>query len=406
MLFRILAVSCLTIVSITTVGATSQIPYNLPETQAVYQDLSRLKSECDRTITMARQLRTAVASVRKGVDQSIDVTSAIRAMDKRLVKLIDQLKPYHSIPKVRTATRTLSKNLSRIQSRLHELRLKTDRCETKVLRPTRDRLRSLESSLVAAERKLRELSLAASGWMVNLSQAARQAQPYVYARQALEASSRAARPITRTALNAVVTVRSQADSVGYKFNALTNQFGKFRTVGNSLEDMSEKMAGGEKLAGNLDKALGKRLTIKIPFSKKSLSFTVRDILEKPGKVMNVVLKPLEKLADAVLQPVLKKLKLEIQPPKGLTELGNSLVSVESAGRNLANAISGLERQLQSELDRQLNQLRSRMNQPLDVVRQARQAPQPAPIVRPDVRPVEQGVKWGEPRKLPMFLTFG
>lgn len=395
MFHRLFAALTLSIVSIATVSANSQIPRNLPETQAVYQDLSRLKTECDRTITMARQLRSAVASVRKGVDQSIDVTTAIRAMDKRLVKLIDQLKPYHSIPKVRTATRMLSKNLSRIQAQLHDLRVKTDRSETKVLRPTRDRLRSMESSLAGAESRLREMSMTASGWMVNLSQAAQQAQPYALARQALESSSRSTRPITRSAVNAVVAVRSQADSVGYKLNALTNQFGKFRTVGNSLATMSEKMAGGEKMAANLDKALGKRLTIKIPFSKKSLSVTVREILEKPGKVLNVVLKPLEKLADKVLEPVLGKLKLEIQPPRGLAELGNSLVSFETKSRNLTTAIDSLERQLQSELNRQLGQLKARVNQPLEVVRQARVSEQRRQVPRPEqiTRPVKQ-----EPKK--------
>ena len=113
---RIILLTVLTTLPFLTTSVSASIPSRLPETRAVYQDLQRLKLECDRSITMTRQLRTAVASVRKGVDQSIDVTQAIRAMDRRLVKLIDQLKPYHSIPKVRTATRTLSKNLTRIQS--------------------------------------------------------------------------------------------------------------------------------------------------------------------------------------------------------------------------------------------------------------------------------------------------
>lgn len=405
---RIILLSALATLPFSTTSVSASIPSRLPETRAVYQNLQRLKLECDRSITMTRQLRTAVASVRKGVDQSIDVTQAIRAMDRRLVKLIDQLKPYHSIPKVRTATRTLSKNLTRIQERLHKLRKKTDRCETEVLRPSRDRLKSLEASLRGAESKLREISTTASYWMANMTQAARAADQMQITRQALEANSRAARHVTYAAVKAVRSVTSAADSVGYKLNTVNQYFSSFRTVGRSLDEMSDKMKKGEELAGNLDKALGKRLTIKIPFTKKTLTCTVRDILEKPGQIMNIVLKPLEKLADAALQPVLRKLKLEIKPPKGLAELESKLTSFSSAGRNLQNSVSDLDRHLKSGLTAELQKLRAQMNTPQEIVRraqlQARQAERPAPQPerRPIVSPVDPPAK-EKVRTQPVFF---
>lgn len=412
MFYRVFYVFTFALCSLTTVTASSQIPRNLPETRAVYDDLNRLRSECDQAIRMAQQLRGAVASVRKGVDQSIDVTTAIRAMDKRLVKLIDQLKPYASVPKVRTATRTLSKNLQRIQAKLHDLRVKTDRCETKILRPSKAKLRELEASLLGAETKLRGISSAASTWMANLASAAHQAQAYSYARQALEASSRAARPATRSVVDAVVTARKEADAIGYKLNSVNQHFASFRTVGNSLDEMSDKMKKGEKMAGDLDKALSKTLTIKIPLSKKSLSFSIREILEKPGQVLNVVLKPLEKLADAVLQPILSKLKLEIQPPKGLEDLSRRMDSIDSDGMNLSAAIDRLERRLRTDLERQINLLRSKAGEPLQIVRNARpntrpQPVQPQPVQRPDRPAPDQQQQQQQQRKLPaMFLSFG
>ncbi|MEP3930399.1 MAG: hypothetical protein ABJM55_17045, partial [Rhodopirellula bahusiensis] len=97
----------------------------------------------------------------------------------------------------------------------------------------------------------------------------------------------------------------------------------------------------EKTAAKLQKTLGKKLSIKIPFSKKTVSFSIRDILEKPGKVLGVVLKPLEKLADKLLQPVLKELKLEIKAPSGIANLNselNQLPSIEASLRREANQL--------------------------------------------------------------------
>ena len=367
----LLLVAC-TVSPCAVANASNSIPGHLRETRAVYSDLAKLRSECEKTITLSRQLRGAVSTVRRGVDQSIDVTQLIRAMDRRLVKLIDRLKPYQSIPKVRTVTRTLAKNLSRVQQKIHTVRKKTDQCEAKVLRPTRDRLRKVESTLRTGEAKLRELSMMTATLMANVSQAARTAQGIRVAESALEATSRSLRPVTQAMVRSVVSVRSKADSLGYAANRLNGYFSSFRTVGSSLSEMSSKMEGGEKLVGKLDSVLGKKLSIKIPFSKKTLSVSVRDILEKTGQVLNIVLKPLEKLADKVLSPVLGKLKLEMKMPRGLDELNRQIDSLYSVDRKISSAINGLERQIQHALARQLNRLRMELNRPLECVNRSRQ----------------------------------
>ncbi|TWU00860.1 AAA family ATPase [Stieleria varia] len=381
------------------------IPGSLPQTAAVYRDLAGLKSECDRTIQMAVQLREATRSARKSVDQSIDVTKAINAMDKRLVKLIDRLKPYASVPKVRTVARTLSKNLQRIQTQLHSLRLKTDRCEQEVLRPTQKRLQDLEQSLAGAEHKLRGLKRDIDEKMTQLDQAAQVAQHTQFTRQVLESTAQTLRQATSVTLNAVRQTRQQMDGVGYKLQSLNQYASKFRTVGNSLNDMDRKMRTPEEMVAKLDQAIGKRLTIKIPFSKKSVSFTIRQILEKPGEVMNVVLKPLEKLADGILQPILGKMNLEIQSPKGLQELEQQLASLGSFQVTLGSVCDGLVRQLGTRIDQEIARLRAvRITIPTTPRLTQRQRD-----LEPVVQPVEQPIAKDKPAKRTqpaMFITFG
>ncbi|KAA5545442.1 hypothetical protein FYK55_07270 [Roseiconus nitratireducens] len=381
---RVILPLALVLSSLLSYRVSAQIPSNLPETRKLHQDLKRLTDECDRTRVLVGQLRSATKSTRQGVDQAIDVTSAIRAMDRRLVKLIDRLKPYHSIPKVRGVTRRLSSNLERIQKQVHRLRKKTDSSERNVLRPARDRLRELETALAGAENRLRNLSAAGARWTSDLEQAARIAAQSPAARQILEPACRSASPATSAAVRAVVRARTQVDSVGQRLADMHSHFATFRTVGHSVNELGQKMESGEKLTGNLDKVLGKQLTIKVPLTKKPLRFRIRDILEKPGDVMNVVLKPLEMMADKLLQPVLGKLKLEIPTPKGLDQLEARMERVDASGRSLLNGLGQLERQLQIELSQRLQQVHAESTRLLRAVQQS--VRQPAPPVRQPAPP--------------------
>ena len=393
--------------------ASASIPSSLPRTSAISQDLAGLRPECDQTIRLAAQLREAARSVRKSVDQSIDVTKAINAMDKRLAKLIDRLKPYASVPKVRTVARTLSKNLQRIQTQLHAVRLKTDRCENEVLRPTQKRLKDLEQSLAGAEQKLRDIKQGIQEKMTQLDQAAQIAQHTSLTRQALESTASALGQATSVTLGGVRQLREQIDVVGHKLQLLNQYASKFRTVGNSLSDMDRKMRTPEEMVSKLDKAIGKKLTIKIPFWKNQVTFTVRQILEKPGDVLNVVLKPLEKLADGILQPILGKMNLEIQPPKGLHELEQQLASLDRFHPTLSSAFETLFAQLNTRIDQQTAQLRAIRILIPSTPRFTQQPPASKPNVdragRPiapvTAQPVTQPIaaKRSQPA---MFLTFG
>lgn len=405
---RLSLIACVLLVAGLQLPAQAAIPSNLPETRAVYMDLHQLKSECDRVIRMSADLRSAIGTLRSGVDDAITTTEAIRSLDRRMVKLIDRLKPYRSIPKVRTIARTLVTNLERVQEKLHSVRKKTDQCETEVLRPSRKRLDALRTTLAQGEYKLRQISLTAATWMANLDQAASIAQQVPAVRPILETSARASRPATRAAVGTVGEIEPMTDAVGRLINDVNRCFASYRVVRNSVQEANVKMKPGEEFAEKLDSVMGKKLTIRNPFNKKEVSFSVRDILEKPGEVIGIVLKPLEKMADKLLQPILSKANLEIKAPAGLNELSDQVSKIMQLDRDLNRAIADLQRQLERELDGHIRRVQAEAVKAIETVKSAASQSRPRDRREPvDSNPPPASKKEPEKRTSPvMFLSFG
>lgn len=336
----ILSIPFLLIFAATTLKA-SPIPSNMRETRAIDSDLARLEKECQTLQNRLVQLRQQVKTARDGLSHAIDATKAIKATDERLKTLIDNLTPYTSVPKVRTIARTLRKNLQRIHEQIHTLRQKTDRTEKEVLRPAKDRLKELEQSILAGEIKLASYQKTISIWRRDLQLNAARANSIPGGATAFEATSRLARPTVHSISSVITETRQSIDRVGNNLTKWNDPIRAFMTMDQSLTSFEKKLAPAEKTAAKLEKTLGKTLSIKIPFGKKTITFSIREILEAPGKVLGVVLKPLEKLADKFLQPVLKELKLEIKTPSGIAKLTselNQLPSLEASLRREANQL--------------------------------------------------------------------
>jgi prefoldin subunit 5 len=399
--------------SVLAVLATSQvqaarIPSGMPETMAVERDLAHLEAECQTLQQHLAQLRQAVRSTRQAVDHSIDVVKAIRTTERELETLIDRLKPYLSIPKVRTMARTLVKNLQRIENQVHSVRVKADQCERTVLRPMKKRLGELEQTIRVGESKLAQYSLAAAQWRQHLSKSAAAAHSIPAARNAFEVGSRQAKPATNALLKEVRGVRQMADRVGYQLNRVAQPARAFRKADHSLDEFNDKLNPVDEIIGKLDRVLGKEASFKVPFSKKTLRVSIRDILEKPGELMTVVLKPLEKLADKVLQPVLGKMKLQVQAPRGLEELSLEFGRLPKIHSDLNRLANELQDRLATKLDLRYRswkaakpQLRSDLIRKADRIRNAaeRRVEATDPVRQRQQPPVRE-------RKLPaMFLGF-
>ncbi|CAD74889.1 MAG TPA: hypothetical protein DDX19_07770 [Rhodopirellula baltica] len=344
----VLSIPFLLAFAATTLNA-SPIPSNMRETRAIDSDLARIEKECQTLQNRLTQLRQQVKTARDGVNHAIDATRAIKATDERLITLIDNLKPYTSVPKVRTIARTLRKNLQRVQEQIHTLRKKTDKAEKDILRPAKDRLKVLEQSILGGEFKLASYKKTISTWRRDLQTNAARANSIPGGAAAFDATSRVARPTVQSIATVLTNTRQSLDRVGNNLTQWNDPIRAFMTMDQSLSSFEKKLAPAEKTAAKLEKTLGKKLSIKLPFGKKTITFSIREILETPGKVLGVVLKPLEKLADKLLQPVLKELKLEIKAPSGIANLNSELNRLPSIEASLRREADQLQQQITTRL---------------------------------------------------------
>lgn len=328
----------------------SAIPANLRETRALDAQLAQLSSECRSAVRKLQQMQRDVRAVRNDLERAAKVARSIRDMEGRLNRLINKLQAYRGVPKVRTVVRTLISNLERLKKSIHSVRKNTDRVEKQALTPTIKKLRSLELKL---RKPIASLGAAASNADQSrraLAQAVPTANRLPAARNALEQSSRAVRPTAALLVKAVRGMNTQVNAVQRDLAGMKRTLASFWTVEASLKLMNKQMKPGENVANRLNRVLSKRLSIKLPVPPfKTVGFTIRQILEAPDKVLGVVLKPLEKLADAALKPVFGKLKIQIREPKGLAAMNRSVIQLPRTGASLGRSIASLEAKIQNEV---------------------------------------------------------
>ncbi len=341
------------------------IPSSLPQTRALDADLARLSAEVRDAANRLQQLRREVQSARRDVQRAGQVVKSLDRMDQRLTTLIRRLHPYRYVPQVRTAVKVLLNNLSYLQKSIHNVRVKADQANSKVIQPLASRLRKFETQLKKPIDTLAMLAVTTNQARTKLAQAAAVAQSQSYARRTLEDSARQIRPTVTSLVRTASQVNAEAGSVQRKLNSFSRSLASFATMQRSLSEMDRDLAPGEKVARDLDNVLSKRLTIKLPIPPfKRVGFSVRDILEKPGKVIDIVLKPLEKLANKLLQPVIKKLHLRIKTPAGLDSLSRTLNQLPATANSLQRDLARYESRMQGQLNQQVSEFQRIVQQKL------------------------------------------
>ncbi|MCD0463756.1 hypothetical protein [Roseiconus lacunae] len=335
---------------VASVSTASKIPPQMTLTRQVDSELGRMQTDLRSLESQLSELQSKVRDARGRVDTAIRVSGMIRSLDRRVEKLIDQLKPYQSIPKVRTFARNLSRNLQRIHEQLHELRKKSDHCERNVLKPLKQRLVSIEQTVMGGRQKLAGYRNGVAVWRSELASLSIQASRLPSVSSKVDRCVGEINPMLRSANRVLHTATENTVSILRQVNRLGRMFTAYQSVGHSLAGFEKKIVPAEATVGKLDNTLGKELKIKLPFSKKYLRFTIREILEMPGQIVGVVLKPFEALADKALQPLLKKLNLQIKPPAGLAELTRELDRVQTIHQAIDRLGSNLVSEALSQLE--------------------------------------------------------
>ena len=126
----------------------------------------------------------------------------------------------------------------------------------------------------------------------------------------------------------------------------------------------------------MDKVLSTRIAIKI--LNKNIGFTVRQVLESPGKVLDVALKPLQKAADKALEPVLSKLHIQIQVPPEIADLPKKFDSLKSVNDVADAPIAKVENALRPEMPKEYQDQTDRLAKTAtsQLSRQAMRGPAP------------------------------
>ena len=274
------------------------------------------------------------------------VIRGLGQIDDLLIRVTRQLDPVSKLPPTRTL-RPLVANLTKLQKQIHKIRVKGDNLNKKVLKPLHKRLKSLESNLKTAIADMDEAARTADQSRRHLDTLSDFVQshniPASYV--ALEKLSQK----TRAGIHPLNAGLKKADdasrAVEDDLNGLTKDLSGVTSSGPAVQKLQKDLAPVDKSSRELDKVLNRRISLKV--LGKNYGFTVRQVIEGPGKLLDVILKPLEKLADAALKPVLHSLKLEIKPPRELAEIEHSLDAVAARQAKATQSIAQLESALQN-----------------------------------------------------------
>ncbi len=136
------------------------------------------------------------------------------------------------------------------------------------------------------------------------------------------------------------------DNVERNFNGLTQKLNVVSRANGSLNKLDRDLAAADNVARELGKVMSMSISIKFPIN---VSVSVRQVLEAPGKLLDIVVKPLEELARKALDPVLRKTNINISLPRELTSLSGQFVGLSSVLAGIQSPISKIEQDLQVQV---------------------------------------------------------
>lgn len=319
-----------------TLNSTSQ---SLPQTNALQREIDLAQQSLASTSARLSRLQSAARSCRKKAEEVAAMVKKIKSVESQISRIEKQLSSFSKVPQLRML-KTVVSALGKVRAKVYSIRKQAEKVKRNAIDPTIQKIKSFEAEVYKvkqqvqyaisetnrAEQKINELK----GYVASSN----------YPRPAVAALETLARG-TRATVHPLRQMLYDIDKAGYdaevKMNSFTKSLSSVTRLGSGLDKVQRDLAPIDKKARDLDKVLSKRFTLKIPFSKKRVSFTVRQILESPGKVVDVLLKPFTALAKKALSPLTKKLQFNIKAPREIEELISKLNSLQNKVVNLANA---------------------------------------------------------------------
>ena len=350
---------------------------SLPHSEALDSDLRKLRDQTNRLESQLLDADRAAKRFQDGSEVSRKTAKALRDLDRRLHRLSDRLTPYQSLPHIRTAARYMKKNLDRVRTQVAKARKRSDQVERDVLVPAERRFRDFRHAVVASRSKLKSIRDEIDRYRSTLSMVGGHARQDARSVYALEMLAMNCRPAVQRLTDALDRTGDQSQKVADTLAGFDSLFAAYATVEYSVRKGGEKMRSAETVVGNIDQVISKRIEIKNPINKKVVGFSVREILEKPQDVAKIITKPINKMVDRLLDPILEKMKLEVPAPKGIEALHLKFDQADWWGRTLQVRLSDLQNDLTRQWSAASQTVSQQMAQFSTVV--ARSTVQPEPI---------------------------
>ncbi|TWU42339.1 hypothetical protein [Novipirellula artificiosorum] len=332
-----------------TPSASAAISARFPNCAAIDADLKRLDSQCSTFQSQLVDLDQAAWRFEEGIKVGIKTTSLIRDFDRRLKRLSDRLTPYQSLPHVRTVARHLKKNIDRVQKQVASVRKKADAFERDVLKPAKQRVKNLRQTIAIGRAKLDSCKREIDAYRQALVSATELAKYHPHLTSSLDDVASRSRWTIRTTADGIAQVSAETQKIASSFQIIDGVFAAFSIVHDSVRRSGDTIKGAEELVGKIDSVITKQINIKNPITRQTKRFNVREVLEKPQDIAGIILKPLNKIVDALLDPILSKMKLEIPTPKGLSTLSMTLDQATQIHRDLKNQMQVVESMLSAKL---------------------------------------------------------
>lgn len=334
----------------------------LPKTMQLDNDLrntySRLSSLASRISSIERSIETA----RKRAQDIDSMVRTLGRVDDKVNRIKRELESLTKIPQLRLL-RPLVTNLGKVRNQIHSVRVKADKANREVVKPLISKLRSVEKKVEAKVKEIRNVASQTNQARQKLTQLTSYVSSRGYKRGEVRSLENIARPVS-SGVRSVNQMISEMDrslsGLDRDFNTLASHLSAVSRAKSAVTKLDRDLAKADKAARDLSKVMSKRISVKFPVK---FSVSIRELLEAPGKVLDVVLKPLQKLADKALQPVLKKLKLEIKVPGQIGSIPNQMNGLQSKlnglGKSISKVENALKKQVPQKFTSEINKLKNK-----------------------------------------------
>ncbi|REK17733.1 MAG: hypothetical protein DWQ37_05690 [Planctomycetota bacterium] len=332
---------------------------SLPNTSRLDGELRSTQNALDALIAKLHRTEKSVESARKAAQNVQYMIKALAKLEGKISRIKREVDSLVRIPQLRLL-KPLSKALANVQTQVHKLRVKAEEADRKYVKPMISRLKSVEGKL---ETKLSQLRGVAAQTRQARSKLA-QLRSFVEGRgnrrseaRALESIARGVQQTIRPVSQMVSNLDRSLGNVDRDFAALASTLNGVSRAKSSVTKLDRDLAKADDVARKLSKVMNKRISIKFPVK---VSVSVRQILESPGKVIDIAVKPLQALAQKILKPVLPKKSLTIKLPRELSALSGKLNGLSSALSRLQSPISKIDQALRTDVPKnfqtQINRL--------------------------------------------------